>query len=235
MSEACVKALLSSVSVQRSHPATPEVLRVTHNGTVAADREALARALDIEDETERLLEVAAIVSEAVAPLGIRPVVVGGLAVAYWTAGAYRTGDIDVVMPYLPEIEEQLAGLGFTRKGRFWILPDRVFLEAPGSTLATGEEAVEAELPTGGIVRILSAEDMLVGRLHEFVATGHSDALGQALMLMEVPELDRVRLERRTADEGLAEGLAALEQVRERVRRGDQLESWELKELARRLR
>ncbi len=69
MSEVGVKALLSSVSVQRSHPAAPEVLRVTHNAAMAADREALTRALEIEDETERRLEVAAIVSEAVAPLG----------------------------------------------------------------------------------------------------------------------------------------------------------------------
>ena len=54
---------------------------------MATHRAAIEQALEIEDETERLLEVAAIVEEALAEIGIHPVVVGGLAVAYWTGGA----------------------------------------------------------------------------------------------------------------------------------------------------
>ncbi len=142
---------------------------------MTADRAALAEALRLEDQTERLLEVAAIVSEALEPLGIHPVLVGGLAVAYWTAGAYVTGDIDVVMPYLPEIDERLAELGFERRGRFWLLREGgVVFEAPGSGLAAGEEAQAVELASGRAVAVLTLEDLLVGRIHEFVGTGHSD-------------------------------------------------------------
>jgi hypothetical protein len=102
---------------------------------MAADRAALEEALRVEDQTERLLEVAAIVSEAVADLGVRPVVVGGLAVAFWTSGAYVTSDIDVLMPSLPEVGERLAELGFEQRGRYWIVPGR--LRPAASSLSSG--------------------------------------------------------------------------------------------------
>src|SRR3972149_7332329 len=91
----------------------------------------LARAPAIEDQTERQLEVVAIVSEAVADLGIRPVVVGGLAVAYWTAGTYLTGDLDVLMPSSPAVDERLPALGFRREGGVWLIAEAdLLLAAP---------------------------------------------------------------------------------------------------------
>ena len=98
-------------------------------------RGELRRTADIPDPTEQMLEIAGVVDAALRPIKIRPVVVGGLPVAYWTTGLYLTGDIDVVMPHSTEIEQRFAALGFERDGRFWTLPGRepVF-EAPGSTL-----------------------------------------------------------------------------------------------------
>jgi hypothetical protein len=71
-----------------------------------------------------MLEIAGVVDAALRAIAIRPVVVGGLAVAYWTTGLYLTGDIDVVMPHSSEIGQRLAALGFERDGRFWTLPGR---------------------------------------------------------------------------------------------------------------
>jgi hypothetical protein len=87
-------------------------------------RAELTRTAEIGDPTEEMLEIAAIVAAAPAPAGIRPVVVGGLAVAYWTTGLYLTADIDVVMPHSAAIEERLSPLGFEREGRIWTLPGR---------------------------------------------------------------------------------------------------------------
>lgn len=56
------------------HPAKPELPELDD-----LRRQLLAAALG--DPTERLLEVAAIVGEALADLGIQPVIVGGLALA----------------------------------------------------------------------------------------------------------------------------------------------------------
>ncbi len=61
-------------------------------------RAALADGAQIDDLAERTLEIVSIVDEAVSPLGIHPVVVGGMAVYFWTANpAFVTADIDVVM------------------------------------------------------------------------------------------------------------------------------------------
>lgn len=199
-------------------------------------RQAIEDALRVDDETERLLEVAAVVEEALGEIGVHPVVVGGLAVAYWTGGAYLTGDIDVVMPSTPEVDARMAELGFERRGRFWVLPEAgLFFEAPGSALAPGEEAVDAELGSGRTVRVLRAEDGLVHRLHEFVATGHADAFRQAVALLGTPGLDRGRLVARARDERLEDALGALQTLADRVREGSWPETWELHDVARRLR
>src|SRR5207248_4949679 len=77
----------------------------------------------IADPTERLLEVAALIGEALSDLDVQPVVVGGLALAYWSnSDEFITGDIDVVVPRLPELPERLEALGFAQQGREWILP-----------------------------------------------------------------------------------------------------------------
>lgn len=105
-------------------------------------RRQLLAAAALGDPTERLLEVAAIVGEALSDLGIQPVVVGGLALAYWASGdEFVTGDIDVLVPRVPEVVERLEELGFAPQGREWRLPGYdVSFEAPGEVLEPGDEA-----------------------------------------------------------------------------------------------
>jgi hypothetical protein len=200
-------------------------------------RRELAATAEIADLTEQMMEVAAIVEEALAPLGIHPVVVGGLAVAYWLPGAYLTGDIDVVMPYTKRGNERLADLGFEQEGRSWKLSGRqIFFEAPGSTLEPVTEGYEVvELASGRRVRVQAAHEVLIVRMHEFVGTGHSDVFQQCLWLLGAAGLDRAALEMRVSEEGLAEALEVLDGYAEDVRQGRKLpEPWELKELAARL-
>jgi len=132
----------------------------------------LQRTADISDATEEMLEIAAVVDAALRPIAIRPVVVGGLAVAYWTTGLYLTADIDVVMPYSTEVEQRLASLGFEREGRFWTLPGRrPVLEAPGSTLEFNPDGhTEVELASGRTLRIQEVEEGVLLRLAELSQT-----------------------------------------------------------------
>jgi hypothetical protein len=193
----------------------------------------LQAALALEDETERMLSVAAIVAKALRDLGFEPVVVGGLAVQLWTDGAYTTFDIDVLLPADDQVSDRLSRLGFLREGRHWILPGRdVLLEAPGNFLAPSERATEVRLPNGSTVSVLSVEDVLIYRLHEFAGTGHRDAASQAVSLLAVPELDDVRLAQRAAEEGLTEALAAISGVAERIDAGETIETDELHDIAR---
>jgi hypothetical protein len=47
-------------------------------------------------------------------------VVGGLAVETYTAGQFRTGDIDIVTPDSKAAEEILKRIGFEREGMIWL-------------------------------------------------------------------------------------------------------------------
>jgi hypothetical protein len=134
-----------------------------------------------------MLEIAGVVDAALRPIAVRPVVVGGLAVAYWTTGLYLTADIDVVMPYSSEIERRLALLGFERQGRFWTLPGRdPVLEAPSSTLGLNPDGhIEVELASGRTIRIQDVEEVVLVRLEEFVATGQVDSTIKAQTALQL--------------------------------------------------
>ena len=200
-------------------------------------RVELQRAADISDRTEQMLEIAGIVDAALRAIEIRPIVVGGLAVAYWTTGLYLTGDIAVVMPQSAQIEERLAALGFERDGRFWTLPGRdpVF-EAPGSTLELDPDGhIEVELASGRTIRIQQVEEVLLLRLAEFVATGNADVFQQCLWLLGVSGLDRERLRARADDESLSRSLDAPSSTANSFEHDARLELWEITDLAKSLR
>lgn len=198
-------------------------------------RQLLAVA-SLDDPTERLLEAAAIIGEALSDLGVQPVVVGGLALAYWSSGDdYITGDIDVVVPRVPELDQRLEGLGFVRQGREWILPGyEVAFEAPGEVLEPGDEAEWAQLASGRRVRILSIEDMLLWRLREWVHWHHASGFRQATHLLVSEQLDRERLEQRAREEGLAPALQALLSLSSEIEGGRVVDEWEIAELGRKI-
>lgn len=198
----------------------------------------LERTADIADLTEQMLEIVGIVDAALAPLGIRPVVVGGLAVAYWVSGLYVTVDIDVVMPHAASIDERLAALGFQREGRYWTLPGRqpVF-EAPGSTLRFNREGyTEAQLASGRSILVQDVEELLLLRLDEFVATGNADVFQQCLWLLGSRPVERALLKRRAGEQSLGAALDAVGAVAEEIDEERRtLEIWEITDLAKALR
>jgi hypothetical protein len=201
-------------------------------------RRELQRTAQIPDLTEQMLEVVGIVDAALAPVGVRPVVVGGLAVAYWTTGLYMTDDIDLVMPGAGEANGRLAALGFERGGRHWYLPGRdTPLEAAGSTLELDAEGyVEVELRSGRAVRVQEGGAVLLLRMRNFVATGDADLFRQCLLLVRASAIDQALLERRAGEQSLERPLAAVRETADRIQRGPAtLAGWEIAELAQSLR
>lgn len=188
------------------------------------------------DATMRSLEAVAVVREALRDLDVEPVIVGGLAVSYWTRGAYLSPEADLLLPSTRDVESRLVALGFVRSGRHWRLPDtEIEIEAPGDFLGDSQLTREVALPSGRSVRLLAPEEMLVERLREFVVWhGQSEPFRQSLYLLGSDELD-VELARRRADqEGLREALAVIEETARKVEEGQQFSPREIAELARRL-
>jgi hypothetical protein len=197
----------------------------------------LERALALENETERKLAVVAVIDAEMQRIGFRAVVIGGVAVEFWTRGAYSTADIDLYLPHGPAVIQLLGPLGFQRRGRHYVLPRTdIFVEAPGPSYpAESEEVDEVTLRSGFVVPVLSAADVLIDRLHQFVAGGHAEVAEQAVALLGAEELDLEHLRRRLREERLETAAQELEAIARRVESGERVESWELHEIARRLR
>ena len=161
--------------------------------------------------------------------------IGGLAVEFWTHGAYSTSDIDLYLPHGPAVDDLFAEIGFEKRGRHWVHEAAdLYVEAPASFPANDEEVAEATLTSGQVVLLLSPEDILIYRLHEFLGTGHSDAVEQGIALLASRDLDAARLRRRAEAESLLPTLSALEAISQRLRRGETIETYELHEIADRL-
>lgn len=198
-------------------------------------KEALHEAATVEEPTERLLEVAAIIGESLDDLRVEPVVVGGLAVAYWSGATFLTADIDVVMARPAQLEDRLGALGLVKEGREWVLPGfEVAFEIPADALELGDEAVVVTLPSGRRVSILSLEDALLWRLREWVHWQSPAGFRQASFLLVAEHVDTARLEQRAAQEGLADALEILRRVTAEIEQGRCYEGWELAEIAKNL-
>jgi hypothetical protein len=199
-------------------------------------RADLEAASALPDRNERLLEAAAVIADALQAADLTPVVVGGLAVAYWTDDNEITNEIDVVVAWSPELDERMRSIGLVKAGsRFWVTPDdKIAWEAPGSSLKPEERIEQVELPSGRIVRVLSVEDTLIWRLHEFLGTGHRVPFEQALLLLKVKRLDHHRLFDRATQEGLSGTLEAVERAATEISDGRVYETWELHDMAREL-
>lgn len=115
---------------------------------------------------EQQLWVAGIISEAFREHRVRPVVVGGAAVEFYTLGNYTTKDIDLIVEDPEFIRETMLGLGFCNDHGTWFLPDNpgIIVEFPKGPLAGDWKKIQPViLPTGHTVYLLSLEDLLLDR------------------------------------------------------------------------
>ncbi|MBI4871624.1 MAG: hypothetical protein HY814_08650 [Candidatus Riflebacteria bacterium] len=63
--------------------------------------------------------------------GLEPILVGGAALEFYTAGGYTTKDVDLALPTCPEVDAAFADLGFSKEGRYWFHEELDLLfEAP---------------------------------------------------------------------------------------------------------
>lgn len=191
--------------------ASPELASVAAEpGSVPARLDLEARLAGVGDVLERRLTFVALLSSAVEALGWpSPVVVGGHAVEFWTAGEYATVDIDLVGASEP-IDRVLRAWGFSRQGRHWF--DEALglvVEAPGAQLDPGQRSHIASVDIGGVrALVLGIEDLVIDRLNACAHWEDDESCQWAVALLAVaPDLDAAYLEARAAEEGVATQLA----------------------------
>ena len=166
----------------------------------------------IDDRLERRLHFVAWLTSALTPHGIRPIVVGGHALEFYTLGDYTTGDIDMVCTNLEPIQEILEKAGFKREGRHWYREDvDLAVEFPSSSLLGAWNRVEEVLLDNGTAYIIGKEDLLIDRLNACVHW-HSEEdcrWAKRLLLLYGEEMDWEYLYTRAQEEGTREQLEQL--------------------------
>jgi len=159
------------------------------------------------------LQILALLTQRLEQHGVRPVLVGGTALELYTAGAYATADMDIVVADREVAIQALREMGFEPHGRHWFHPQReVAIEIPDTDLA-GDYArlLEVEIADGEVVYCIGIEDLLVDRLNAAVHWQSSEDARWAKNLLRnhAMRLDWDYLWQRAREEGTAQVLEAL--------------------------
>ncbi|TDO92119.1 hypothetical protein DFR79_10721 [Halanaerobium saccharolyticum] len=115
------------------------------------------------------IALTAVITEALKDIDIRPIIVGGQAVEFYTAGGYSTMDVDLVTPAgIQEINSVIKKLGFRKEGKYWTYDQLDFaLEVPGSDLAGDYEKINEIEIEGLKAYIIGIEDIIIDRLNRY--------------------------------------------------------------------
>ncbi|NJD78800.1 MAG: hypothetical protein FIB08_17190 [Candidatus Methanoperedens sp.] len=136
---------------------------------------------------------------------VRPVVVGGSAVDFYTEGIYQSYDIDLISnrKIIGEILENV--FSFKPSGRHWI-NERIGLsvEIPGSSLAGDKDKVTVIKIEGLKVYVIGFEDLIIDRLNACLHWKSQTDCDQAQYIIRYyrNRLDFGYLEKRAKDEGI---------------------------------
>ncbi|MCB4790528.1 MAG: helix-turn-helix domain-containing protein [Elusimicrobia bacterium] len=164
----------------------------------------LLKAGKIKDKLKKHLFITAILTKELEKYELKPVIVGGFAVEFYTVGGYSTGDIDLVFSDNKLLDKVLKGFGFTREGRHWINKELdVYIEAPGSRLTKGESEHLLEIEIEGLkAYILGVEDLIIDRLNAYVHWNSTDEANwvKELILISYDKIDWDYINKRSKEE-----------------------------------
>ena len=160
----------------------------------AAARRARFEALAGEENpARRRLLALGLVADRLAEAGIEPILVGGAAVEFYTAGGYATGDVDLALPLGPDVDAAFADLGFRKAGRFWVREDLDLLfEAPAPAGLPGETAPRTVVEIEGLrIVVIGIEDLLLDRVRAAVhwRSGEDGRWARRLAILYADRID----------------------------------------------
>jgi len=98
-----------------------------------------------------------------------PVIIGGCALSYYSREVYFTSDIDLAYADREALDKVLRGVGFEKKGRYWVHDElKLAIEAPASSLPGEDSPVEVvELGEDLQCSVIGIEDLVIDRLNAY--------------------------------------------------------------------
>ena len=123
----------------------------------------------IENDFKRRLYFTGILTKHL-PDNVKPIIVGGHAVEFYTLGSYTTGDIDIVTGGQVEIENLLKLWDFQKIGRLWInQQNNIEIDIVSTKLKGGDYSKIVEITVDDLkVYIIGIEDLIIDRLNASV-------------------------------------------------------------------
>jgi len=176
----------------------------------------LARVKAEADPLIRRLRFIGLLTRELQDQDIRPIVVGGAAVEYYSAGGYATGDVDLVSPGGRKIDRILRSWGFEKEGRHWFSEDLgMALEIPAQELAGDYDRLTVVDLEGLQVYLVGIEDLIIDRLCALVHWKSADDGNWAreLAVLHRDQIDWKYLFGRAKEEKVAEAALKLKSGR----------------------
>lgn len=175
-------------------------------------RMRLDDAATVSDPVDRRLLIVAIITEQLKDTGVIPVIVGGAAVEFYTAGGYSTVDIDLIAGPTETFSQAMTDLGFTKTGRFWSKPglDEA-LESPTGPLA-GDVSRLVRVEIDDLeAYVIGVEDLIIDRLNAYVhwRSEEDGRWVRRLVQGHRDDLDLHYLRARAAEERTAQALSSV--------------------------
>ena len=121
-----------------------------------------------ESPMRRQLLTVALVSHLLKKNGKEvPIIIGGLALSYYTREVYFTADIDLAYSDREALGKVLKEIDFEIKGRYWVSEDlKIAIEVPVGVLAEEDSPLEiVELGPELQCQIIGIEDMIIDRMN----------------------------------------------------------------------
>ena len=123
---------------------------------------------ETESPMKRQLLTVALISNLLQEKGKEvTIVIGGLALSYYTREVYFTADIDLAYSDREALDEVLKELNFWKKGRYWVNEDlKMAIEVPVGVLVEEDAPLEiVELGPELQCKIIGIEDLIIDRLN----------------------------------------------------------------------
>jgi len=144
---------------------------------------------------------------------LRPVVVGGHAVEFYTLGSYTTADIDIVSEGQREIENLLKSWGFKKIDRLWVnLKYDIEVDIVSSTLKGNDYSRVSEVTVEDLkVYIIGIEDLIIDRLNAFVwwKSDEDSKWAEQLIKLHRKDIDKRYLIRKAKEARVADVLGRI--------------------------
>ena len=122
----------------------------------------------LKNRLDKVMYFVAVLTDALKKHGIKPVLVGGGALEFYTQGSYMTADIDLVIEGREQAKRVLEEMGFQHAlgERYWYNEElELSVEIPGDRLAGSMgHIVAVDVGDGLTGYVIGVEDLIIDRL-----------------------------------------------------------------------